>query len=172
MPQYARPGRDLISAAGYRCRVSQTGGAGSPGEAEEYAAEPPEPPEPSYPDSGPGAVANFGLRLLAFLIDGILADVIAIVINGGYHTSDKQNLSGYLAFLLIEIVFVTLAGQTPGMRVAGIAVVKEADKSRPFLGWVLLRTFLLALVAPALVIDTSGRAMHDRAAGTVMLRTR
>jgi uncharacterized RDD family membrane protein YckC len=148
--------------------VSQQGGAGSSGEAEAYAT----PSEPSYPDSGPGAVANFGLRLLAFLIDGVLADVIAIVINGGYHTSDKQNLSGYLAFLLIEVVFVSLAGQTPGMRVAGIAVVKEADRSRPFLGWVLLRTFLLALVAPALVIDTSGRAMHDRAAGTVMLRTR
>jgi uncharacterized RDD family membrane protein YckC len=77
-----------------------------------------------------------------------------------------------LAFFLIEIVFVTLASQTPGMRVAGIAVVKENGGGRPFVGWVLLRTFLIALVAPALVIDTSGRAMHDRAAGTVMLRTR
>jgi uncharacterized RDD family membrane protein YckC len=128
--------------------------------------------DPGYPEMGQGSVATFGARLLAFLVDGILADVIAIIANGGYHTSDRQNLFGYLAFLLIEIVFVTLAGQTPGMRVAGIAVVREADKSRPFLGWVLMRTLLLALVAPALVIDTDGRAMHDRAAGTVMLRTR
>jgi uncharacterized RDD family membrane protein YckC len=58
------------------------------------------------------------------------------------------------------------------MRVAGIAVLRENGGGRPFIGWVALRTFLLALVAPALVIDTSGRAMHDRAAGTIMLRTR
>jgi uncharacterized RDD family membrane protein YckC len=128
--------------------------------------------EPTYPDTGIGSVAHFGSRLLAFLIDGVLADLLAIIVNGGPHASDRQNLSGYIGFLLIEIVFVTLASQTPGMRVAGIAVVRQDGRGRPFIGWVLLRTLLLALVAPALVIDTNGRAMHDRAAGTVMLRTR
>jgi uncharacterized RDD family membrane protein YckC len=133
----------------------------------EYAAD-----EPAYPDSGPGSVATFGARLLAFIVDAVLADVLAIVINGGYHVNDRQNLSTYLGFLLIEIVFVTLAGQTPGMRVARIAVVRADGVGRPFLGWVLVRTLLIALVAPALVIDTNGRAMSDRAAGTVMVRTR
>jgi uncharacterized RDD family membrane protein YckC len=128
--------------------------------------------ESPYPDTGVGSVAHFGLRLLAFLIDGVLADLLSAVINGGFHASDRQSLVSYLGFLLIEIVFVTLAGQTPGMRIAGIAVVREHGQGRPFLGWVLLRTLLIALVAPALVIDTSGRAMSDRAAGTVMLRTR
>lgn len=137
----------------------------------EYA-EPAEPAEPSYPDSGPGSVATFGARLGAFLIDGLLADLIGLIVNGGPHTSGKQNLSVYLAFLLIEIVFVTLAGQTPGMRVLGIAVVRADRQGRPKLRWVLVRTLLLAVVAPALVIDTNGRAMHDRAAGTVMLRVR
>jgi uncharacterized RDD family membrane protein YckC len=127
---------------------------------------------PSYPPSGPGSVANFGARLLAFLIDGVLADVIGIIVNGGYHASNRQNLSVYLAFLLIEVVFVALAGQTPGMRILGIAVVRADGRGRPKLRWVLVRTLLLAVVAPALVIDTSGRAMHDRAAGTVMLRVR
>jgi uncharacterized RDD family membrane protein YckC len=130
-------------------------------------------PEPSpYPESGPGSVAHFGERLLAFVIDAILADVIGIIVNGGYHTSDRQNLAVYLAFLLLEIVFVALAGQTPGMRLAGIAVVRADGQGRPKLRWVLVRTLLLAVVAPALVIDTHGRAMHDRAAGTVMLRVR
>lgn len=134
----------------------------------EYA----EPARPSYPQSGPGSVANFGSRLLAFLIDGVLADLIGLIVNGGPHTSDRQNLSVYLAFLLIEIVFVALAGQTPGMRIAGIAVVRADGQGRAKLRWVLVRTLLLAVVAPALVIDADGRAMHDRAAGTVMLRVR
>jgi hypothetical protein len=37
---------------------------------------------------------------------------------------------------------------------------------------VLFRTLLLAVIAPAVILDANGRAMHDRAAGTVMLRTR
>ncbi|HVU60469.1 MAG TPA: RDD family protein [Mycobacteriales bacterium] len=125
-----------------------------------------------YPESGPGSVAHFGSRLLAFLIDGAVADLIAIIVGGGYHTSDRQTLSVLIAFLLIEIVFVAAAGQTPGMRVAGIAVVREDRTGRPKLRWVLLRTLLLATVAPALIIDQDGRAMHDRAAGTVMVKVR
>jgi uncharacterized RDD family membrane protein YckC len=141
-----------------------------PKDAEPKYAETPEPSR--YPEAGPGSVAHFGSRLLAFLIDGALADLIAIIVGGGYHTNDRQTLSVLIAFLLIELVFVAAAGQTPGMRVAGIAVLREDRSGRPKLRWVLLRTLLLATVAPALVIDQDGRAMHDRAAGTVMLRVR
>jgi hypothetical protein len=51
-------------------------------------------------------------------------------------------------------------------------VVRADGSGRPKLHWVLVRTFLLAIIAPALLIDTDGRAMHDRAAGTVMLKVR
>lgn len=115
---------------------------------------------------------TFGLRLWAFVVDFVLADLLAIIVNGGYHVGGRQNLLNYLAFLLIEIVFVTMAGQTPGMRMAGIAVVRESDYGRPRLRWVLLRTLLLAVVVPALIVDEHGRAMHDRAAGVRMVRTR
>jgi uncharacterized RDD family membrane protein YckC len=70
------------------------------------------------------------------------------------------------------VSFWGLIGQTPGMRVAGAAVVRFADAGRTSFKWVLVRTLLLATVLPALIVDASGRAMHDRAAGTVMIRTR
>jgi uncharacterized RDD family membrane protein YckC len=130
------------------------------------------PTAASYPDFGPGSVAGFGARIGAFLIDGLLADVLAVIVDGGFHNSGRHSLVSYLGFLLIEVVFVALAGQTPGMRVVGIAVVRADGRGRAALKWVLFRTLLLAVVAPALVIDGSGRAMHDRAAGTVMLHTR
>jgi uncharacterized RDD family membrane protein YckC len=126
----------------------------------------------TYPETGQGSIAGFGARLLAFLIDGVLADLLAIAFNGGFHNSGAQNLASYLFFLLIEFVFITLAAQTPGMKVVGIAVVRASDHGKPAPKWVLLRTVLLAAVAPALVVDGSGRAMHDRAAGTVMIHTR
>jgi uncharacterized RDD family membrane protein YckC len=58
------------------------------------------------------------------------------------------------------------------MRVVGIAVVRADGQGRATLKWVLLRTLLLAAIVPALFTDGSGRAMHDRAAGTIMVRTR
>jgi uncharacterized RDD family membrane protein YckC len=127
--------------------------------------------DPTYPAFGPGSVATFGARLGAYVVDAILSVLIAIAINGGYHVGDRQNLVTYLVFLGIEFLFITFLGQTPGMRALGIGVVRAADGKRQKPQWVLLRTVLLAVVAPALVIDASGRAMHDRAAGTVMLRT-
>ena len=115
---------------------------------------------------------TFGQRLWAFAIDIVIADLLATIVNGGYHADGRQNLLNYLAFLLIEIVFVTLGGQTPGMRMAKIAVVRESDYGKPQFQWVLLRTLLLAFVVPALIVDQDGRAMHDRASGLRMVRTR
>jgi uncharacterized RDD family membrane protein YckC len=122
--------------------------------------------------SGPGSVATFGPRLVAFLIDGAIADFIAAAINGGFHNSSTQSTISYLAFLLIELLFVAFFGQTPGMRALGIAVVRADGGGRAKFQWVLFRTVLLATVIPAVITDASGRGMHDRASGTVMLRTR
>ncbi|HET6815751.1 MAG TPA: RDD family protein [Mycobacteriales bacterium] len=123
------------------------------------------------PETGPGAVAGVGVRLAAFVVDSVIAIVIAIV-STGPPPGSTYNLVVYGAFLAIELVFVTVAGQTPGMRVAGLAVMSAADASKPRLRWVAVRTLLLAAVVPALITDSSGRAMHDRAAGTVTVRTR
>jgi uncharacterized RDD family membrane protein YckC len=125
-----------------------------------------------WPLTGPGRVAGFGVRLGAFVIDAFIANVIAVLIGGGYHRSNLQSTYVLVAFLLIELFFVTFASQTPGMRAFGVAVVRADGQGRPSFGWTALRTLLLATVLPALFTDSTGRAMHDRAAGTVMLRTR
>jgi uncharacterized RDD family membrane protein YckC len=123
-------------------------------------------------ESGAGSVAGFGSRLIAFAIDAVFANLMAVIFTGGYQRGERQSLLIAVAFLLIELVFVTIAGQTPGMRVAGIGVVRYDGRGRAALRWVALRTLLLATILPAIFTDRSGRAMHDRAAGTVMVRTR
>ena len=125
----------------------------------------------TYADSGPGSVATFGSRLLAFFVDGALSVLIAVV-SGFRPGTNGYGLVVYGAFLAIELLFVTVAAQTPGMRVAGVVVVRARDGGKPQLHWVALRTVLLAAVVPALVVDASGRALHDRASGLTMLRTR
>jgi len=123
------------------------------------------------PEAGKGAVAGFGARVLAFVIDSVIAIALAIAATGP-PPGAAYNLAVFVGFVVIELVFVAVAGQTPGMRVAGIAVMSAGDASKPRLRWVLVRTILLAAVLPALIVDATGRGMHDRAAGTVMVRTR
>lgn len=127
----------------------------------------------SYPESGPGAVAGIGVRIGAFLVDAVIANLVAgVAFVAGWDVGELRGWVVYAVFLLMELLFVSTGGQTPGMRVLGAAVVRYPSGGRPTLGWVAARTVLLAFVLPALVVDESGRAMHDRAAGTVMVRTR
>ncbi len=44
------------------------------------------------------------------------------------------------------------------------------DGGRLGLGRVALRTVLICLVIPAVVIDSYGRGLHDRAVGSVVVR--
>jgi uncharacterized RDD family membrane protein YckC len=125
------------------------------------------------PESGAGSVAGIGTRITAFLVDSVAANLVAgVVFVAGWHPGALRGWIVYGVFLLIELLFVSLGGQTPGMRVVGAIVVRANDRGRATPGWVAVRTLLLAFVLPAVIVDVSGRAMHDRAAGTVMLRTR
>lgn len=125
----------------------------------------------TYPEQGAGSVARFGARLRAFVVDGALSVLIAVL--AGFRPAHRgYDVVVYGAFLAIELLFLAVAGQTPGMRVAGLVVARARDGGKPQLQWVLVRTVLLAALVPALVTDSSGRALHDRAAGLATLRTR
>ncbi|HEU5033584.1 MAG TPA: RDD family protein [Mycobacteriales bacterium] len=124
-----------------------------------------------HPSSGPGSVAGIGARIGAFVVDSLLSVAFALV-TGFRPGTDYYGLAVGLFFLAVELFFVAAIAQTPGMRAVGVAVVRARDGGRPGFGWIGVRTLLLATVLPALIVDASGRAMHDRAAGTVMVRTR
>lgn len=120
------------------------------------------------PADGPGSVAPFGRRVGAFVIDSVAADLLALLI--GF----RPGRAGYgvavlVAFLLIELLFVALAGQTPGMRLLGMRVA-AVDGGKPAVRWVAVRTLLLGLAVPPLVIDRDNRGLHDRASATVVVR--
>lgn len=126
----------------------------------------------AQPNSRVGQIAGFGPRFLAFVVDGILADLIGVLANGGFHNSSRQTWIPFASFLLIELFFVAFAGQTPGMRVVGIGVLRRDRQGRLPLQWALVRTVLLAFVLPAIIADQTGLAMHDRAAGSVIIHIR
>ena len=128
------------------------------------------------PEQGPGSAAGAGsgARIGAFVVDVLLAALVGGLVNTvvSSPTDLQRNLSGSLAFAVLTFFSTLLVGQTPGMRLTGLRVLPLADRgSTPGLLPAALRTALLLTFVLALVVDRDGRGLHDRAAGTVVVRT-
>jgi uncharacterized RDD family membrane protein YckC len=119
------------------------------------------------PESGSGSIARFGSRLVAFLVDAVACALIAMPIP---MSSGWAQWATTLIFLAEVLLGTWLAGSSFGQRLRGLRVVRVDGRPVGFTR-ALLRTALLALLVPALVWDRDGRGLHDRAAGTVLLRS-
>lgn len=119
------------------------------------------------PKEGSGAVAGYGRRLGAILVDWM---VCVWAIAGGLLQTrgQEQAVIGLAAFAVEYVLLVGTLGMTLGMRLFGIRVA-ALDGGRPPLIAVLIRTFLMFLVVPALFYDEDRRGLHDRAANTVVV---
>jgi uncharacterized RDD family membrane protein YckC len=118
------------------------------------------------PENGPNAASSLMRRLAATVIDWTLAQLIALSF-----TTDpgSRALATMGVFALMNVLLVTTLGSGIGGRLLGIRVAR-IDGSNPPLISVVLRTFLIALVVPALVWDRDNRGLHDRWAYTIVVR--
>jgi uncharacterized RDD family membrane protein YckC len=116
------------------------------------------------PASGPGSVAGFGRRFGAVAVDWLPCSVLAQLFTS------NPGLSAMMLFALLTVVSVAAFGRTPGHAAAGLRVVM-LDGSRPGFGPAVIRTVLICLAVPPLITNADGRGLHDRAAGTIVLRT-
>ncbi|WP_235826010.1 RDD family protein [Candidatus Frankia alpina] len=124
------------------------------------------------PAEGRGSVVGFGPRLGAYLIDAVVANLIVGVLYLAWlgYAGDVRGLAIYLVFLLEEFILISTAGQTIGMRLLGMRVIRLRDRGRQSWPWIGVRTLLLALLVPVFIWDRDQRGLHDRAAGTVVVR--
>lgn len=127
------------------------------------------------PRSGRGSMARFGRRLVGVLIDWTACQLIAAALfdvplpfAGVASGNDTLILLGL--FALEHVLLVGTAGYTLGHRVVGLRVLSlDGERARPF--QVVVRTALLCLFLPAMFWDKDGRGLHDKAAGTLLVRT-
>jgi uncharacterized RDD family membrane protein YckC len=119
------------------------------------------------PAQGSGAVASWGRRLAAVLVDWLIC---TWAIAGGVLRVQGPDLSavGLGIFAAEYVLLVGTLGMTLGMRLFRIHVVSLEGGRPPFVA-VLIRTFLLCLAVPALIWDRDRRGLHDRAARTVVV---
>ena len=124
------------------------------------------------PATGRGAAAGFGRRLAALTLDWLLGYLIAGLFAGPDALA-SPNFSWTVmgVWFVLTAVAVAAFGITPGMAVLGIRVA-PLRSNLVGVPRAVLRTALLAVVLPALVRDADGRGWHDRAAATIVVRTR
>ena len=139
----------------------------------------PSPEEPSargtdlgLPATGPGAVASLGARLLAYVVDSVASALIAALFVPDA-VDPRRGILTLVVFVVMYLLLGSLAGQTLGMRLVGVRMLRlGSPDGPPGLLAMLVRTALLVLLVPAVVTDRNGRGLHDRAAGVVVVRAR
>ena len=133
------------------------------------------------PAEGPGSPATFGPRFVALVVDAIASLLVAaLVLSFTPRDNDLPGVAGHLPgnwslipLALDYVVGVLLTGQTLGMylaRIRLVAVDRQPSPSRVRPLQIVIRTVLLFVVIPAVIVDRDGRGLHDRIAGTVVTR--
>ncbi|MBG6108001.1 RDD family protein [Frigoribacterium sp. CG_9.8] len=115
------------------------------------------------PASGPRSIVRFGRRLAAFVIDIGVGALIS------YAFFDYDRWASLAVFAALQIIFLVLVSGSVGHLLLGMRVVPLTS------GWIgiwrpVVRTLLLSLLVPALITDRDRRGLHDRIAGTVLVR--
>ena len=115
------------------------------------------------PREGDGSVARFGRRLGGLVVDWVIALVIARAMFGA------SSLAPVGVLLVEHVLLVGTVGATIGHRVFGMRV-ETLQGEHPGPLKVVVRSVLLALAIPPLVMDADQRGLHDKAVGTVVAR--
>jgi uncharacterized RDD family membrane protein YckC len=120
------------------------------------------------PEDGPRSVARFGRRLGAIAIDW----AIAYGLSWLFFRENDGTANPWItlaAFAVLTLLFELFFNASLGHLVLRMRVVPIRGGSlapwRP-----LVRTVLLCLAVPALIWDRDQRGLHDRVAGTVLVR--
>lgn len=120
----------------------------------------------------PGEMSGLGRRVVALLIDWFASmGVVLLIAGSGALGTSSGSLAVLGVFVAEVVIFTWLIGSSFGQRILRLRVVRV--DGRPLGLWrIVVRTLLICLVLPPLVMDSFGRGLHDRAVGSaVILRT-
>ena len=113
--------------------------------------------------------ASLGRRLLALVIDWTMCRLIAGLLSP--NVIPENNFSTLIIFFIEVCLFTIAFGASAGQRFMAIKVVTFPDQHRVKVARVILRTFLICLVLPA-IFTKNGRPLHDHFANSQTVRER
>lgn len=125
--------------------------------------------QPVPVDGGLQAV-GLGRRFVAICIDWFVSIAVALLLfRSAAYGSLESSVATLLVFATEIIAFTWLISASFGQRLLGMSVVR-VDGGRLSLWRIIGRTLLICLVIPAVVYDSNGRGLHDRAVGSIVIR--
>jgi uncharacterized RDD family membrane protein YckC len=126
------------------------------------------------PEQGSGSVATFSVRAMGFFLDIVACALASGLLIGGFDhpTPETRQLVAVSILLVEQVVFVALLGQTLGMRLLGVKVLKLSDVTRPpgLFAAVARAVPLILTLGLAGFFTKDGRGAHDLLAGCVVVR--
>lgn len=114
--------------------------------------------------------AGLGRRFLAITIDWAIASLTAALFAPPLSNEFGPTLLRLGLFVCEIAILTALTGASIGQRLFGLRVVSWPNQGYLAPIQVLMRSVLIALVIPAVVYDKEGRGLHDRLAGSVVVR--
>lgn len=125
------------------------------------------------PASGVGSVAALWRRLVAFVVDCVLAALItSLFVHPDLAHPQTTNYWSVLTWFLITALGIAFFAASPGMTLFGIRVARVDGAAYVWPLRAAVRTILVAFVVPAVIWDTDKRGLHDKLAGTIVLSIR
>lgn len=126
------------------------------------------------PRDGEGSVATLSTRAFAFVVDIVASAMVAgLVVAFVQDPTPAQRQGAALAVLAVEhVLLVGLTGQTLGMRLLGLQVLRLPDPSRPpgLLAAATRTLPLLMSLGLTGFFTSQGRGIHDQLARCVVVR--
>jgi uncharacterized RDD family membrane protein YckC len=123
------------------------------------------------PEHGPGSLAGLGRRLVALLVDWLLAyGLAALGMTLGLIPRPALSSAVLVVWLVLGVLAVRLFQFTPGQFALGLRVASVDERLLVGLGRAAARGVLIAFVIPALFVDVDGRGIQDRVTGTAVVR--
>ena len=110
--------------------------------------------------------SDFGRRFAALLIDWALCLLVASF----YEDPRVVAWPPVVVLVFLNAFFIALFGQAPGMALARLRCLSVTDGGAIGIPRGLLRGVLLALLIPAVIMDADRRGLHDRAAGSIVVK--
>ena len=125
--------------------------------------------------------ANFGLRLLAYLIDVVVIMIASSVISMAFAAMKLQafgTLVGVVVAWGYLIYFTGSTGQTLGKKALGLKVVKVGTNQNPDYVTAFLREIVGRFISSLVLLlgylwiiwDDKRQGWHDKIAGTVVIK--
>lgn len=102
-------------------------------------------------------------RVAALAVDWVVALLITTLLPW------ESPLVPLAVFALEQVLLVGTLGHSLGHRILGLHVQREGGGDAGPVA-ALIRTVLLVAVLPPLITDENGRGLHDKAAGTQIVR--